>query len=194
MQISISGTGTGGTPDFTMSLSPATASVSSGQSVNSTLVVLPLSGFNQTVSLSCSGAPTDASCTVTPLSQALDGTTPVTTALAIQTTARTAGLVAPHGSPPGASSSILIAFGCFVLTVCWILSSGRERSVRRLAPLCLFMAMALSLTPACGGSGGNQSNGGPPPPQGTQPGTYTITVTGASGTITQSTTFSLIVK
>jgi hypothetical protein len=51
------------------------------------------------------------------------------------------------------------------------------------------------LLPSCGKGGSNGGGGGGGQQQGTQPGTYTITVTGTSGTLSQSSsTAALIVS
>src|SRR5262249_1941112 len=60
------GEGGGGTPDFTVTASPASASVVQGGSTTYTVTVSPANGFNQTVSLSVSGFGAGASGSFNP--------------------------------------------------------------------------------------------------------------------------------
>lgn len=55
------------TSDFTISATPGTRSVSSGQSAKFTVTVASDSGFNQPVALTCSGLPAGASCSFSPV-------------------------------------------------------------------------------------------------------------------------------
>lgn len=64
---------------------------------------------------------------------------------------------------------------------------GKRRRGAALA-LAIFVAGMLMLLVACGVTSSN------PPYNGTPKGTYTVTVRGTSGNVTQSTTFSLTVN
>ena len=70
-----------------------------------------------------------------------------------------------------------------------LLAAGRRR--RALLFFGLLMAM-LVFIPSCGGGGGGSTT--PPPSQGTPVGSYTVTVTATSGTLSQSGTFTLVVQ
>jgi hypothetical protein len=71
----LSGTGM----DFSVSASPSSLRVSSPDSATLKFTVTPVSGFTGTVSVSCSGAPTTVSCTPSPNSVALNGSSQVST-------------------------------------------------------------------------------------------------------------------
>ena len=58
--------GSGGTPDFQLSVSPATATLASGSSVSYTVTVTPVNGFAAAVALSVAGAPSGVTTTITP--------------------------------------------------------------------------------------------------------------------------------
>ena len=74
--------------DFLLSGTPASATISSGQSATYSVTLTPAGGFNQSVTLSCSGLPISATCLITPPAVALDGTNSATVTVTVQTTAR----------------------------------------------------------------------------------------------------------
>jgi len=80
--------------------SSSSATVTPGQNAQYTIAVAPLGGFNQMVTLSCTGAPAMSTCSVSPSSVKLSssGSTPVTVSVA--TTASSAALWYPGGSTP----------------------------------------------------------------------------------------------
>jgi sugar lactone lactonase YvrE len=84
--VALSGSG----PDFTIAASPTSLTINKGSSGNSTLTLAPLGQFNQTIKLTCSGAPANTTCTIAPTSVTLDGTNNGTATLTIQTTSSTA--------------------------------------------------------------------------------------------------------
>jgi hypothetical protein len=64
--------------DFTISASPATETVPLGHDAVYTVAVTSLGGLTGNVSLTCSGAPPNCTCTASPSSVALNGTSSVT--------------------------------------------------------------------------------------------------------------------
>jgi hypothetical protein len=160
--------------------------------------VMPTLGFTGSVTLSATvtanstsaqDLPTASFGSTSPVS--VDGLNAGTATLTITTTAPTsATLITPrHSGAPwyeagGATLACLLLFGV----------SGRRRSWRTmLGMLALLMALAGGAV-SCGGSGSVSGGGGTGGSSGTTPGTYTITVTGTSGTITQTGTVSLTVQ
>ena len=84
--VALSGAG----PDFSMSASPNSVSVTRGQSVTSTISISPTFGFNQTVALSCTAPGSkNITCSMSPPSVTLDGTNAATSTLTINTLATT---------------------------------------------------------------------------------------------------------
>jgi hypothetical protein len=79
--------GTG--PDFSISASPTSLTVTRGSKGTSTLTLTPENGFNQTIALTCTGAPKNSSCAISPSSVTLDGTNAQTATLTITTTINT---------------------------------------------------------------------------------------------------------
>jgi hypothetical protein len=188
---------TGTVQDFSIAANaPTSITVTPGQAANYSVTLSPLSGFEQTVTLSCSGAPALARCTVTPGSVALDGTHSATPSVAVVTTAASMGLTRPVTKPPSGNTfaAWLAFFGLLGLaTLLSVRVFGVPRPQLRYLLVFLCLSMIGVGMPACGGSGGGSGNNG----EGTPPGTYTLRVTGTytAGSIqlVHKTNFTLIV-
>jgi len=74
--------------DFSISSIPTTATITAGQAATYALSVSPTNGFNQPVTLNCSGFPPASTCIITPSVVTPDGTNPATAIVTVQTTAR----------------------------------------------------------------------------------------------------------
>jgi hypothetical protein len=180
--------------DFTLSaLTPATQTISSGQSANYNFSVLPVgASFTNAVFLSCSGGPAVSLCSFTP-NPITPGNGSAAVVMTITTTASSASNVKP---------SIYYALWLALPAVAFLGTRSRRRRQGKLAyPASLLGLFLLGLlVTSCGGGGTNGSGaggdgGGGTQQQGTQPGTYTITVTGSSGTLThQAATVTLVVN
>src|SRR5487761_708974 len=104
-------------PGFTLSANPASDSLSAGQSASYTLSVTPYNGFTGNVSLTCSGAPAGAACSINPSTVSISSSAAAQATVSVTTTAASAGPLMP--STPGAPLSInlpallsLIGLGC----------------------------------------------------------------------------------
>jgi hypothetical protein len=175
--------------DFSMSVSPGSATIFAGQSTNFTLSMTPLNGFNQMVNLTCTGEPPAASCSISPASVALNGTTATTATVTITTMRHTMLFpwllrVRLPGSFKEVESIRMLLLVSAVL-VAW--SAVRKRrfciATTTAAVLALFSCVA------CVGSGGG--GGGS---TGTPTGIYSILVTGTSGSVVHGTTVTLTVE
>jgi hypothetical protein len=169
-------------PDF--SLSPATNLLTiaiPGQHAELDVTTSFYDGFAGTVTFTCSGMPSETTCSSTPL------TAPGTAAITVNTTApvtRKAELFhAPFYLVPFASS----VAGMFLLG----LPSRRRRSA---GVFFVLLLAALGATTSCGGG----STSTPAPAIRTDPGTpsgaYTVTVTATSGTLSHSFLITLTVQ
>jgi hypothetical protein len=157
--------------DFTIAASPTTVAVTSpGQSGTSTLTITPLGGFNQTITYTCAGLPSEATCAFAAASATAETVT-------ITTTAPSARMdKAPLGRSRGLFYALVLP-GVLGL----VLSAGnRKRSLRgvRLLGLIAILAIATLWMPACGG-GSSKTPSNP----GTPTGTSTVTVTATAGTL-----------
>jgi hypothetical protein len=165
--------------DFTLgALTPSTTqTITAGQSVSYNFNVLPVgTSFATAVGLSCSGAPAISLCLFTPGS-VTPGNSSAAVVLQISTTANSA-------RQPGHLPALWLTLPALAL-----LGTRRRKKCTRLAlPASLLGLFLLGLVlTSCGGGGSNGGGGGGGgQKQGTLPGTYTITVTGASGSLSHA--------
>jgi hypothetical protein len=186
--------------DFTLgSVSPATQTISAGQSASYNFSVLPVgASFTNAVTLSCSGAPAVSLCSFTP-NPITPGSSSAAVVMSITTTASSSSLL-----------STRIFYALWLAMPPLALLGTRRCSKNRgkfnlLTSLLGLLLLGLVLC-SCGGGGSNGGGGGGSGSgsggggggglqQGTQSGTYTITVTGTSGTLTHpASTVTLIVN
>lgn len=84
--VSLSGAG----PDFSLAASPIALSVTRGGAAGVVSLTLgPIAGFNQAISLVCTGAPANTTCAINPTSVTLDGTNTATATVTITVGAST---------------------------------------------------------------------------------------------------------
>jgi hypothetical protein len=190
-------TGTAIVPGFSLAaVAPASQTVTPGQAANYSVTLSPVNGFSQAVALTCSGNPALSTCTVTPTSVTLDGTNSATIGVAVVTTAPSTSALLPLQPHDGERWALGLALsGVAGLAVIGSFGSvsrtSRQRMLRRLSLVCV---ISLGITWAgCGGSSASKTSSG-----GTAPGTYTLTVTGTSGSgstaITNTTKVTLVVN
>ena len=185
--VSLGGAGS----DFSVAVTPTSATVVAGNSTNLTVTVSPSYGFNLQVGLACSGLPTLASCTSA--SATPNGTTAGTASITITTTRRTSlppgGLRWPHAPGLLPSPSLWWAGVLALLGLTgWVVRKNRLRWTLSVLTLMLLLLVSMA---ACGGGGGGV---GYVDTTGTPAGTYSVSITGTSGTLTNSTTLTLTVQ
>jgi hypothetical protein len=188
--VPLSGTGL----DFAMTSSTTSQTVSAGQTANYSLTLTPEAGFNQTVNLTCTGAPSLATCTLTPSTVTLNGTASTTVAVSISTTA--SSLAPPQGRflPPGLTGlrGVLWLHALLGLASVAALAAARNRRAAWLLSAGLLLVVLWS---ACGG-GATQTTT-PPSTPGTPAGTYTVDVTAtdaAASRLTHTIQYTLTVN
>jgi hypothetical protein len=181
---------TGSGEDFTFTAAPGSstsATVSPGGTANYTLSVVAVGGFDQNVTFTCAGAPSEAACTVSP-SSLTPSSSSTNLTVQVTTTAPSVGAPRPNPRPPICPvqsspwllwTAALAALGSLGRAArgCVQLELARSRAgLVTLAALLLFVGAIA----ACGGGGSTTLFHSNP---GTPPGSYTLTVTGtwASG-------------
>ena len=176
-----------GITDFSISASPAAATTAAGTSPGPafTVTLTPQPTYTASVSMTDSGLPAASTATFNPVSPiSMSGNSQATTTLNISTTAR-----------PVTTGSLLRGRALYAT---WLpvgglsllgLGVGASRKRRRwLAGMLLgLIAGIVLLQPGCGSSSPATVTGGTPA------GTYTITITGTSGSVSHSTTVLLTV-
>lgn len=194
---------TGTTPDFGVSIAPATISLTAGQSGSAIVSITPINPTSLTapmfVTLSCSGLPDQSACTFTPENVELleNVTSPVTSSLDISTQAQSLAKAIPvaHSGSHPAVLAILLPGALLLAGAAF--GARRRRVLSRLASLALVGFIAVLGATACAPLY-NYRNHGPTPNLPTPAGTYTITVNAQSSNgitaTTHSTTFALTVK
>ena len=176
-----------GVSDYTVDASPTSATIKQGQSAAFALTVTPINGFNQTVSFTCSGLPSGASCkfappSVTPVAGA------VMTTLTVMTTAPSthAGLYEPL-------NWLWAQAGTFALAILLVPGAFRRKPNKRkrlaFTLMLLVILPLVSLLIACGGGVNSSGTSSPGTSNfGTPLGTSQVTVsatTGSSGSANQ---------
>jgi uncharacterized repeat protein (TIGR01451 family) len=177
--------------DFSLGVSPQAQTTVAGQQppVQYEVTVTPLPKYPNPVSLSCSsGLPSGASCSFSTTSVTLPNTSPASSTLKISTTARpvTTTSLRPRS---GLFYAMLLPISGFALIGVGVGTSSRRR--KWLLGMCLVTVLGtMMFQAACGGS--NSST--PPVTGGTPAGSYTITVTGTSGSVSRQQTVTLTVQ
>ena len=182
-----------GSPDYSVVAAPSGSTITAGQMANFSVSAAPSGGFNQTISWTCTGSPMASTCAVSPMSSSMDGTNAATATVSVSTTMRAGAILT--GKPRFVLPPL--PWQAFPLSISWLLLAlilHRSKGIPR-ARLWLTGSAVLLLGGFCVScGGGNYTGSGPPPTQGTPAATYTITVTGTSGSLSHSASYKLIVN
>jgi hypothetical protein len=179
-------------PAFTPGAPPGPQTVSPGGTATYQLTYAGVGGYSGTVTLSCTGLPSKASCSFNPASLTFTGSGSQSSTLSIATTAPASALATPPPSSGQPLSKPLLLAGLIGLLFGCTRMRRLSARLRSMAGFLLLAAVAL-IPAACGG-GGTSSGGGSIP--GTPAGTYTITVNAvdSSNNLKQALTVTLNVQ
>jgi hypothetical protein len=201
------------TPDFSISASPSSQTVTAGQNTTYSATVGALNGFTGTVTLSVSGLPTGATGSFTPPSITGSGTSTLTVSTASSTSAGTSTLTisgtsgslthsmtvslvvnaAPDFSISASPSSQTVTAGANTTYTTTVSGVNGFAGAVSLSVSGLPSGASGSFTPtSIDGSGTSTLT--VTTASSTPAGTSTLTITGVSGTLTRSTTVSLVVN
>jgi uncharacterized protein len=165
----------------------STATVSAGQTATFNLQIAGSDSFSGSAALSCSGAPDKTTCTASPATATLSGTTPVNFTVTVTTTAATTGAAGFQSvSGPGSGFPFVLAFALFGLGAIVIFAGTGKRQFR-FAGACAALLMVVALS-SCGSSKATQTV------PGTQSGTYTLTVLATANGVSRTLPLTLKVN
>jgi len=159
-------------------------------------------GLTQSIAFTCSGAPSESTCTLSPASVTPSGSAASVVQVTLSTTAPSMLGPRPRSSPPvtGAPNPYLTPSLVLVLmmlaSLLWVARRRAQRIATRwyLGVAMSFALLLLALTvPGCGG-GGAVAQHNPGTPAGTYSLTVTGTVTSGSATLTHSVTLKVTVQ
>jgi hypothetical protein len=180
----------------------ASATVKAGQTAAYALQVSLVGGAatNQlTVTVSCTGAPSKATCTGPASAVTVTQAGPVAVAINVSTTAN--GMLIPAPPPSRLRTPLDHLPILYVLLLLLLLLWLRRRKqtearmwAARLAFAAPVLLLAMTIASIGGCSGGGTTSPPPPVNIGTPPGTYTLTVTAASGDLTHTQQLTLTVQ
>ena len=161
-------------PDFTVTATPTSGSITPGQTASFTFTVTPTAGYSGTVKFSCGALPAQAACSFSPSSATPSGGSPVSSTLAVTTAAPTAALNLDQPSAPSLPPWIP-AGGLAIAGAMGIAFAPRKikrwtRQFRLLSWGLLLASISLSVL-GCGGGNSSPSTSGTTPA-----GSYTISV------------------
>ena len=170
---------------FTLNAAPNSETVSAGQSTTYSVAINPSPIYSSPISLSTSGTPNAATAIFSP-SSVTPGTTPVTVTLTVSTTARLQPIASLRSRGARFYALWLALPGLALIG----LGTGSRRRRKRVLGVLLFCALfaLVMFQPAC--HAGTTTT----PSSGTPAGTYAITITATSGSLTENTVVNLQVQ
>jgi hypothetical protein len=180
--VAMSGVGTGA--DLGLGVSGGSSQTVTAGSTATYALSIGGRGWSGETSLTCTGAPAVASCSVTPSSLMVSATSASQVQISVTTTANTTAKLGPNGSRLSPWLWALAIVGMVLPS-----SAGRRRLAVRLLVTSLFTSSLLLVSCSSGNSSHNSNNGTPA-------GSYTLTVAAkaASGSPNQSVTLTLKVQ
>jgi hypothetical protein len=175
--------------DFSLFAIGKNLHVASGKSLTIPVTLGGPSSNTVTVVLTCTTSSPTIGCTVSPVSASVIGSTSATLTINAFTTSSASGVsnTRPFGNgwPIRAGVDLALAFLVFVLL------PGRSRMTKLWV---ILACVTFSLAPGCGSSSNSMQQQTGPVVTNAPPGSYTVTVTGVSGSITHNSAIYVYVQ
>ncbi len=172
-------------PGFTLTATLPSVSTTAGGSATDHITFIPTPGVSGAVTLACSNLPAKSACSFAP-STVPSGNMQTNVVVTISTTASTTAAMA---SPQIFYAAWLLFTGPGLVGMAFLIPRKRRKASTMFTLLILGASM---FAVACGSSSSPTKT--TITDNGTPKGTYTVTVTGTSSNLTQSTTFGLAVN
>jgi uncharacterized protein (TIGR03118 family) len=171
-----------GTPAYGFSAATSALTVAVGSAAETTVSIAPTYNFTGTVSLSCAGLPTAATCSFSPAQISSTGSAPGTSTLTIQTTGIIAQLQHTRHGAAGIATALLLPFAS-------VLVFYRRRSSALSGLLGMFVLCGILFAAA-----GTMMGCGQSLPPSTPSGTSQVAVTASAGSTSQTVMIALTVQ
>ncbi|ABF41319.1 hypothetical protein Acid345_2318 [Candidatus Koribacter versatilis Ellin345] len=194
----ISFTGTGTTPTATsftydFGTNPTSVTVTAGTSAtyNFNINTTPAdANFSTALTFACSGLPSKTACTFSPTSLTTTGAV----ALTISTTASTSAEPGKQQANTfGGALAVSLALPGIAFLVPGFTSKSRRKRMLLYLGMMLIVIAFVGMS-ACGGGGNGSGGGGVTHIPGTPAGSYTVHITGTSGSVTATQDVTLVVQ
>jgi uncharacterized protein (TIGR03118 family) len=171
---------TSGTPSYGLSAATTSLTVTNGSSIPTIISIAPTYSFNGVVKLACSGLPAGATCSFQPTQIVASANAPSTAILTIQTSKTMALLEHTGHGLAGIAPALLLPFASVL-----VFYRRRFSAFTGFLGLFVFCGIMFAASATIMGCGSAAS---------TPAGTSQVSVTAASGSITQTTTIALTVQ
>ena len=173
------------------------ATISAGGTASYALQVTPINGFNSSVALSCTSAPSPAACSISPASVPPRGSSSYAFVVTVSNTSTVMAL--PSRTPSSRSPSFRIRLwisAIFYLAIIGMLPCfARTSRTSKLGVGLAFFLVLFSLANLSSCGGGSGSTSGQPPSNATKPpSNVTFSVAGTSAGVSRSLSLSLTVN
>lgn len=183
-------------PNFYISSSNPSITVTAGSSGTATLTVTAVDGYTGTINLTCSGLPSGATCSFSPASVSLSPTTTsATVTLTVNTTASAMLIPTSWKITPGETRGMWALSGLMAaLAMLGMLFAGGRNRLRGWRTALAVVAFAFLVTSfGCGGGGSSSSNSGGNGGSGGSPSSATATVVGTDGSTGRAFSMSVFI-
>jgi hypothetical protein len=177
------------TADFTIASSAVSQTISAGQTATYPLTLVGSNGFTGTVSLTCIGAPQGSNCSISPNPVNVSGTNASNATVTVSSTARPSSSADMIQGFLFRSPRLWAALGFIPAFACLFIGAPRRQRSglhQRAWPGITVVLLFAVLSFGCGGGSATKT--------GTAAGSYTLTVTGASGSLTHTINLTLKVN